>query len=90
MSPGVTTLSFQRGAESLEGHLENGLEKETAGGRRAGGATQVSRGVRVRLTMDPQPIRDQGWIEAEHLHLPGARGEAGQGQAERSEGRRRG
>lgn len=46
--------------------------------------------VRVRLTMDPQPIRDQGWIEPEHLHLPGARGEAGQGQAERSEGRRGG
>ena len=46
--------------------------------------------VRVRLTVDPQPIRDQGWIEPEHLHLPGARGEAGQGQAERSEGRRGG
>lgn len=60
MSAGVTTLSFQRGAESLEGHSENGLEKETAGRRRAGGATQVSRGVRVRLTTDPQPIRDQG------------------------------
>ena len=74
----VTRLSFHRGAESLEGHSEIGLEKETAGGRRAGGATQVSRGVRVRLTADPQPVRDQGWIEA------------GQGQAERSEGRRRG
>lgn len=33
---------------------------------------QVSRDVRVRLTSDPQPVRDQGWIEA------------GQGQAERS------
>ena len=51
----VTRLSFHRGAESLEGHSEIGLEKETAGGRRAGGATQVSRGVRVRLTADPQP-----------------------------------
>lgn len=74
----VTRLSFHRGAESLEGHSEIGLEKETAGGRRAGGATQVSRGMRVRLTADTQLVRDQGWIEA------------GQGQAERSEGRRRG
>lgn len=74
----VTRLSFHRGAESLEGHSEIGLEKETAGGRRAGGATQVSRGMRVRLTADTQLVRDQGWIEA------------GQGQAERSDGRRRG
>lgn len=60
----VTRLSFHRGAESLEGHSEIGLEKETA----AGGGQEGLPGVQGRESeadLGPAtgqgPRMDRGW-----------------------------